>query len=168
MIISYATGFFGNTISVLVYLHKKFREKSLGIYFVAVCVSEQLLLISNLLVIVKPYLWLQTDFLCRGIPFIQMVLSCTSSWLQVLNSIIRTLMVLYPKRLLFMRKIAYQILFILLIVAISLALSSVTWLNNKLVVGDTENSCSANESMDMYYYSLAVTLFYLVLIVMFF
>lgn len=162
-LVACAFGFLGNTITAIVYLQKKFREKSLGTYFVAVGTSEQLLLISNVLMVVKPFIWLQTEFLCKGIRFSQPLLGCTSSWLHVLNSIDRTIMVIYPKRMLLMRKIGFQVLLIIIVIFISVAISSVSWINSTFVAGNEENFCVANDSMDMYYYSLAFTLFYIAL-----
>jgi hypothetical protein len=54
MIIACLTGLVGNSTSVLVYLSKAFRKKSIGTYFAALGFAEMFFLASNVIFVLQP------------------------------------------------------------------------------------------------------------------
>lgn len=116
-LITFGIGLIGNTISIIIYQAKPFRKQSIRVYYTAYGVVETLFLLSNVVFVLQPKLWLPTDFYCKSFLYSQSILQLLCPWILVLASIDRIFIVFYPSRFLFTRKLEFQVLSICVVFA---------------------------------------------------
>lgn len=103
-IATFAIGLTGNSISIKIYLSKKFKKTTCWIYFIAYSIIETLFLASNVVYVIQPMLWQPNDAYCKSFLYLNSVLQHTCPWILVLNSLDRIAMVIFPHRFKFTRK----------------------------------------------------------------
>lgn len=162
-IITCMIGLIGDSASVAVYLRREFRKRSNGTYFAALGIFEILFLLANIVYVIQPYLWSQNDAFCKVFRIAQAVVQYSCSWILVLNALDRVVLITMPNRLLFMRKIKFQLLAIASIVLILTAITVPNIIFMRIMDFGGKPICNIVNSTDYFYYNFACTIIYLIL-----
>ena len=156
-------GLIGNSISIAVYFGKEFRKNTLGNYFAAHSFMDIIFILSMFIFEIQPFLFPQYILFCQLLIFAQSFSQIATSWIQVTNSIDRTVLVTMPKRMMFMRKLKFQIC-ILILISIASALLTIPNLINMFqgVIRD-QLTCFNENTEPLFFYYLSCIILYVIL-----
>ena len=153
---------FGNSISIAVYLGKEFRKNSLGTYFAVHSIIDMVFILALLIAELQQFLFPQYALFCQLVIFAQSFSQFSTSWIQVTNSIDRTVLITMPKKMLFLRKLNSQICILILIFIASALLTIPNLLNISQGVLEDKLTCFSGSGIALFYYYVSVLTIYAV------
>jgi hypothetical protein len=97
-------GLVGNTITLVVFFRKAFRNSSIGIYSRALAISELTLLVfqfvnQTFVIFVKSDVFSGIDILCKISLYVNFVFPAISAWILVAFSVDKVLCIVFPNKL---------------------------------------------------------------------
>lgn len=106
-------GFVGNLLVFCVYCRKRFAKNSLRLYFMALTVTNSLLLTTNIRVFVQNkygiHLELMSDFFCKIFDYLDYIFPSMSAWTMVIISFDRMVKVVCTRRFKFLNAVYFQV-----------------------------------------------------------
>ena len=113
-------GYFGNIVTIIIFRQKEFQKQSTSVYFICLSIVN-MILISYAPLIFFPDIWTINNLTCKIFFVTQITVVKIQSWILVICSFDRLLMVTVPHNFLFRKKLSFQLAIIAIILIILIA-----------------------------------------------
>ena len=107
-------GYFGNIVTIIIFRQKEFQKQSISVYFICASIIN-LVLITYLPWTLVPNLWTISSIACKIFFEIQISVIEIQSWILAIFSFDRLIMVMVPYKLLFRKKLKFQLATVIII-----------------------------------------------------